>query len=42
MNESSVGTYTNDNSILVLDPTPNLTLLFNQFNNLTAESNNKI
>ena len=41
MNESSVGKYTNDNSILTLNPPPNLKLLFNQFNELTAESNKK-
>ena len=33
--------YSNDNSILKLSPPPNLTLLFNQFNELTAESNKK-
>ena len=41
MNESSVGKYSNDNSILKLNPPPNLNLLFNQFNELTAESNKK-
>ena len=41
MNESSVGKYTNDNSILTPDPPPDLKLLFNQFNELTAESNKK-
>ena len=40
MNESSVGEYSNDN-ILKLNPPPNLKLLFNQFNKLTAESNKK-
>ena len=38
---SSVGKYTNDNSILTLNPPANLKLLFNQFNELTAESNKK-
>ena len=38
MNESSVEKYTNDNSILTLNPPPNPKLLFNQFNELTAES----
>ena len=33
--------YSNDNSILKLSPPPNLKLLFNQFNELTAESNKK-
>ena len=37
----SVGKYTNDNSILTLNPPPNLKLLFNQFNELAAESNKK-
>ena len=41
MNESSVGKYTNDNSILTLNPPPNLKLLFNQFNELTADSDKK-
>ena len=41
MNESSVGKYTNDNSILTLNPPPNFKLLFNQLNELTAESNKK-
>ena len=41
MNESSVGKYTNDNSILTLNPPPNIKSLFNQFNALTAESNKK-
>ena len=41
MNESSVGKYTNDKSISTLNPPPNYTLLFNQFNELTAESNKK-
>ena len=41
MNESSVGKYTDDNSILTLNPPPNLKLLFNQFNESTAESNKK-
>ena len=40
MNESSVGEYSNDN-ILKLNPPPNLKLLLNQFNELTAESNKK-
>ena len=31
----------NDNSILKLNPPPNFKLLFNQFNELTAESNKK-
>ena len=39
MNDSSVGKYANDNSILTLSPPPNLKLLFKQFNKLTAESN---
>ena len=39
MNESSVGKCTNDNSILTLHTPPNLKLLFNQLNELTAESN---
>ena len=38
MNESSVEKYTNDSSILTLNPLPNPKLLFNQFNELTAES----
>ena len=41
MNGSSVGKYKNDNSVLTLNPPPNLKLLFNQFNELTAESNKK-
>ena len=41
MNESSVGKYSNDNSILKLNPPPNLKLLFNQFNELIVESNKK-
>ena len=41
MNGSSVGKYTNGNTILTLNPPLNLKLLFNQFNELTAESNNK-
>ena len=41
MNESFVGKYSNDNSMLKLNPPPNLKLLFNQFNELTAESNKK-
>ena len=41
MNESSVGKYTNDNSRSTLNPPPDLKLLFNQFNDLTAESNKK-
>ena len=41
MNEFSVGKYTNDNSILTLNPPPNFKLLFNQFNEITAESNKK-
>ena len=41
MNESSVGKYTNDNNILTLNPPPSFKLLFNQFNELTAESNKK-
>ena len=35
------GKYSNDNSILKLNPPPNLKLLFNQFNELTVESNKK-
>ena len=38
MNESSVGKYSNDNSMLKLNPPPNLKLSFNQFNELTAGS----
>ena len=41
LNESSVGKYTNDNSILTFIPPPNLKLLFNQFNELIAKSNKK-
>ena len=41
MNESSVGKYSNDNSILKLNQPPNLKLLFNQLHELTAESNKK-
>ena len=41
MNESSVGKYTNGHSISTLNPPPNLKLLFSQFNDLTAESNEK-
>ena len=41
MNKSSVGQYTSDNSILTLNPPPNLKLSFNQFNELTVESNKK-
>ena len=41
MNESSVGKYTNDNSMLTLNSPPSFKLLFNQFNELTAESNKK-
>ena len=41
MNELSVGKYSNDSNILKLNPPPNLRLLFNQFNELTAESNKK-
>lgn len=41
MNEFSVGKYSNGNSILTLNPTPNLKSLFNQFNDLTGESNKK-
>ena len=41
INESSVGKYTNDNSILAFNPPPNLKLLFNRLNELTAESNMK-
>ena len=36
-----MGKYTNDNSILTLNPPPNLKLLFNQFHELIAESNKK-
>ena len=44
MNESifSVGKYSNDNSTLTLNPPINLKLLFNQFNELTAESNKNL
>ena len=41
MNESSVGKYTDGNSILTPNPPSNLKLLFNQLNELTAESNKK-
>ena len=41
MNKSSVGQYRSDNSILTLNPPPNLKLSFNQFNELTVESNKK-
>ena len=41
MNESSVGKYSNGNNTLKLNPPPNLKFLFNQFNELTADSNNK-
>ena len=41
MNKSSVGQYTSDRSILTLNPPPNLKLSFNQFNELTVESNKK-
>ena len=41
MNGSSVGKYANGNTILTLNRPPNLKLLFNQFNELTAESNKK-
>ena len=41
MNELSVGKYSDDNSILKLNPPPTLKLLFNQFNELAAESNKK-
>ena len=42
MNKSSVGKYSNDYSILTLNPPPNLNkLLLNQLNELTAESNKK-
>ena len=41
MNESSIGKYTNGNTILTLNPPPNLKLLFKQFNELTVESNKK-
>ena len=36
-----MGKYTIDNSILTLNPPPNLKLLFNQFNKLAVESNKK-
>ena len=39
MNESAVRKYLNDNSILKLNPPPNHKVLFNQFNELTVESN---
>ena len=44
MNESifSVGKYSNDNSTLTLNLPINLKLLFNQFNELTAESNKNL
>ena len=35
------GKYSNDNCILKLNPPPNLKLFFNQFNELTVESNKK-
>ena len=41
MNESSVGKHTNDHIKLILNPPPDLKLLFNQFNELTAEPNKK-
>ena len=41
MNGSSVGKYTNGNTILTLTPPPSIKLLFTQFNELTAESNKK-
>ena len=41
MNESSVGKYTNENSILTFNPPLNLKLLFHQFNGLTTQSNKK-
>ena len=41
MNGSSVGKYTNGNTILTLNPPPSIKLLFTQFNELTAESNKK-
>ena len=34
-----MGKYTNGNNILTFNSPPNLKLLFNQFNELTAESN---
>ena len=37
----SVGKYTKGNSGLTLNPLPNLQLLFNQFNELTAELSKK-
>ena len=36
-----MGKYSDDSSMLTLNPPPNLKLLFNQFNELTAESNKK-
>ena len=36
-----MGKHSNDNSILKCNPPPNLKLLFNQFNELTAKSNKK-
>ena len=36
-----MGKYSDDNTILKLNPPPNLKLLFNQFNELTSESNKK-
>ena len=41
MNKLYVRKYSNGNNTLKLNPPPNLKLLFNQFNELTAESNNK-
>ena len=42
MNESTVGKYSNDNSILKLNPPANLKLLFHQFNELTVRRTQKI
>ena len=41
MNELSVGKYSNGNITSKLSPPPSLKLLFNQFNELTAEPNKK-
>ena len=41
INEFYVGKYTNDNTILTLNPPPNFKLLSSLFDDLTAESNQK-
>ena len=41
MNKSSVGQCTSDRRILTLNSPPNLKSSFNQFNELTVESNKK-